>query len=85
MKATHYVRNVVNINSNTEKTVEKNYGSKQRNKHKEKVECPICRIEVGRNKMARHERSKRHQSNLTNTKDTKQEPEPKNIEKKKNE
>ena len=23
MKATHYVRNVVNINSNTEKTVEK--------------------------------------------------------------
>ena len=47
------------------------------NKHKETVECPICKIEVGRNKMKRHERSKRHQNNTTNTKETKQEPKPK--------
>ena len=30
MKVRHYVRNVANINNNTEKTIEKNYGSKQR-------------------------------------------------------
>ena len=53
------------------------------NKHKERVEHPICKIEVGRNTMKRHERSKRHQDIMTNTKETKQEREPKNIEKEK--
>ena len=54
------------------------------NKHKEKVERPICKIEMGRNKMTRHERTKRHQNNMTNTKEIKKEQEPQNIEKEKN-
>ena len=43
----------------------------------------ICKVEVGRNKMKTHERSKRHQDIMNNTKGTKQEPEPKSIEKEK--
>ena len=30
---------------------------------KEKVECLICKIEISRNKMLRHERTQRHKKN----------------------
>ena len=48
-----------------------------------KVECPICKIQIIRKAMARHERTKRHQDNMNKTKVTnqEQEQEPKNIEK----
>jgi hypothetical protein len=36
-------------------------------KQKEKCECPICKIEISRQKMPRHERTKRHKNNLNKT------------------
>ena len=36
-------------------------------KQKEKSECPICKIEISRQKMSRHQRTQRHNTNLNNT------------------
>ena len=38
----------------------------------EKVECPICKIEIRRNKMKSHEQTKRHIHNLNNPNNPKQ-------------
>ena len=40
------------------------YKGKKLEKQKEKVECPICKIDISRNKMQRHERTQRHKNNL---------------------
>ena len=36
------------------------YKGQKLEKQKEKVECPICKIDISRNKMLRHERTQRH-------------------------
>ena len=43
------------------------YKGQKLEKQKEKVECPICKIDISRNKMSRHERTQRHKNNLNNT------------------
>jgi hypothetical protein len=43
------------------------YKGQKLEKQKEKVECPICKIDISRNKMLRHERTQRHKNNLNNT------------------
>ena len=48
-------------------------------KQKEKVECPICKIDISRNNMLRHERAQRHKKHL-NKPDSKQIEQQKKIE-----
>ena len=43
------------------------YKGQKIEKQKEKVECPICKVDVSRNKMLRHEKTQRHRTNLNNT------------------
>ena len=52
------------------------YKGQKLEKQKEKVECPICKIDISRNKMQRHERTQRHKNNLNK-------PYPKQIEQQK--
>ena len=52
------------------------YKGKKLEKQKEKVECPICKIDISRSKMSRHERTQRHKNNLNK-------PDPKQIEQQK--
>ena len=69
----HYVKNVVSREykqhyreNHREKLRQKEreryeqYKRQKLEKQKEKVECPICKIEISRNKMLRHERTQRH-------------------------
>ena len=82
----HYVKNVVSINSIIEKITEElrqkereryeQYKRQKLEKQKEKVECSICKIEISRNKMLRHERTQRHKKHLNK-------PNPKQIEQQK--
>jgi hypothetical protein len=54
----------------------KQYKGQKLEKQKEKVACPICKIDISRNKMLRHERTQRHKNNLNK-------PDPKQIEQQK--
>ena len=45
-------------------------------KQKEKVECPMCKIDISRSKMSRRERTQRHKNNFNK-------PDPKQIEQQK--
>ena len=53
------------------------YKGQKLEKQKEKVECPICKIDISRNKMLRHKRTQQHKKHLNN-------PDPKQIEQQKN-
>ena len=44
------------------------YKGQKLEKQKEKVECPICKIDISRNKMLRHERTQRHKPKKTKEK-----------------
>ena len=52
------------------------YKGQKLEKQKEKAECPICKIDISRNKMSRHKRTQRHKKHLNK-------PDPKQIEQQK--
>ena len=52
------------------------YKGQKLEKQKEKVECPICKIDISRNKMSRHTRTQRHKKHRNK-------PDPKQIEQQK--
>ena len=77
MRERYYVKNALNTNNDIENHGEElrqkakehyeQYKGQKLEKQKEKIECPICKIDISRYKMSRHERTKRHRNNLNKT------------------